>query len=120
MGEAARLAQEGVEARYGEPPRFTYAVGTSNGGYQVRRAVETVPELFDGGVDWEGTYVDAAAPTSSPTCPRQSSTSRTTWPRASIPTSTAAKNIRAAGYPPESSPARRLALGTTTGARSGR
>ena len=41
---------------------FTYAVGTSNGGYQVRRAVEIAPKLFDGGVDWEGTFVDEHAP----------------------------------------------------------
>ena len=37
-------------------------MGTSNGGYQVRRAVETAPELFDGGVDWEGTFVDDNLP----------------------------------------------------------
>ncbi len=42
--------------------RYTYAVGTSNGGYQVRRAVELAPKLFDGGVDWEGTFVDEHAP----------------------------------------------------------
>jgi poly(3-hydroxybutyrate) depolymerase len=35
-------------------PRYTYAVGTSNGGYQVRRAIEEAPRVFDGGVDWEG------------------------------------------------------------------
>src|SRR5882724_1444173 len=40
MIEAAQLAQHGVKAGYGRSPRFTYAVGTSNGGYQVRRAVE--------------------------------------------------------------------------------
>src|SRR5258708_7237920 len=62
MVAAAKLARQGAEARYGHPPRFTYAVGTSNGGYQVRRAIETAPELFDGGVDWEGTFVDAVAP----------------------------------------------------------
>jgi hypothetical protein len=27
----------------------------------VRRAIETAPELYDGGVDREGTYVDPAA-----------------------------------------------------------
>ena len=62
MGDAARLAKRGVEARYGRGPRFTYAVGTSNGGYQVRRAVELFPGLFDGGVDWEGTEVDPRGP----------------------------------------------------------
>jgi len=42
MAEAARLARRGVEARYGGEPRKTYAVGTSNGGYQVRKAVESI------------------------------------------------------------------------------
>ena len=51
-----------MQARYGHRPRHTYAVGTSNGGYQVRRAIETAPELFDGGVDWEGTFVDPQGP----------------------------------------------------------
>ncbi|HEY6241227.1 MAG TPA: hypothetical protein VIW78_10360, partial [Burkholderiales bacterium] len=62
MIKAAQLARDGVKAGYGHSPRFTYAVGTSNGGYQVRRAIETAPELFDGGVDWEGTFVDEHAP----------------------------------------------------------
>src|SRR6266851_8971135 len=62
MIKAAELARDGVRAGYGRPPSFTYAVGTSNGGYQVRRAVELAPELFDGGVDWEGTFVDEHAP----------------------------------------------------------
>src|SRR5437879_12047600 len=31
MIKAAQLAREGVKAGYGRPPRFTYAVGTSNG-----------------------------------------------------------------------------------------
>jgi len=59
---AARIGAKGLQAHYGSPPLHTYAVGTSNGGYQVRRALETAPELFDGGVDWEGTFVDPVAP----------------------------------------------------------
>ena len=62
MVKAAELARDGVKAGYGRWPAFTYAVGTSNGGYQVRRAVEIAPKLFDGGVDWEGTFVDEHAP----------------------------------------------------------
>src|SRR5216117_2404333 len=57
MITGAQLARDGVKAGYGRSPRFTYAVGTSNGGYQVRRAVELAREFFDGGVDWEGTFV---------------------------------------------------------------
>ncbi|MCA1828740.1 MAG: 3-hydroxybutyrate oligomer hydrolase family protein [Myxococcales bacterium] len=58
MVQAARTAREGVKGAYDHFPRHTFAVGTSNGGYQVRRAVEEAPDLFDGGVDWEGTFVD--------------------------------------------------------------
>src|SRR5260370_24629744 len=61
MVEAARPARRGVRTTYGEEPADTCAVGTSNGGYQVRRAVESFPHLFDGGVDWEGTFVDEHA-----------------------------------------------------------
>jgi len=62
MLEATRLGQQAVAAHYGRNSQRTYAVGTSNGGYQVRRAMETAPEIFDGGVDWEGTFVDPVAP----------------------------------------------------------
>ncbi|HWT06565.1 MAG TPA: hypothetical protein VN224_12465, partial [Xanthomonadales bacterium] len=37
-------------------PKRTYAVGTSNGGAQVRSLNEQHPELIDGAVDWEGVY----------------------------------------------------------------
>jgi hypothetical protein len=101
MIAAAKVARTGVKAHYGHWPRYTYAVGTSNGGYQVRRALETAPELFDGGVDWEGTYVDERDPnllTDLPAAIRN-------WPdyvaSGFSASSTAAKNIRAAGYPPE-------------------
>src|SRR5229473_1996665 len=46
MVKAGQLAREGAKAGYGQPPRYIYAVGTSNGGYQVRRAIETAPDLF--------------------------------------------------------------------------
>src|SRR5438445_11881838 len=32
--KAAQIAREAVQAGYGQPPRYTYAVATSNGGYQ--------------------------------------------------------------------------------------
>jgi hypothetical protein len=57
MVKAGELAQDGVKAAYDKPAKFTYAVGTSNGAYQVRRALEIAPKVFDGGVDWEGTFV---------------------------------------------------------------
>jgi 3HB-oligomer hydrolase (3HBOH) len=101
MVAAAEVARRGVQARYGARPRHTYAVGTSNGGYQVRRAIETAPELFDGGVDWEGTFVDAQGPnllTDLPAAVLNHPDYVTSFMAA---TSTAAKNIRAAGYPPD-------------------
>jgi len=101
MVKAAQLARQGVASNYGKPPRFTYAVGTSNGGYQVRRAMETAPELFDGGVDWEGTFVDEHAPNLLTDLPAALLNYGDYAASGLNPDSTAAKNIRAAGYPPD-------------------
>jgi hypothetical protein len=106
MIKAGEVAREGVKAAYGKPPRHIYAVGTSNGGYQVRRAIEEAPELFDGGVDWEGTFVDEHAPNLLTDLPaavlnfpdyRASNLN----PGNVNLESTAARNILAAGYPPD-------------------
>jgi hypothetical protein len=101
MLKAAELARDGVKAGYGHSPRFTYAVGTSNGGYQVRRAIETAPELFDGGVDWEGTFVDEHAPNILTDLPPAILNFPDYVSSGFNPASTAAKNIQAAGYPPD-------------------
>lgn len=101
MVKAAQLARDGVKASYGRPPRHTYAVGTSNGGYQVRRAVETAPELFDGGVDWEGTFVDENAPNLLTDLPPAILNFPDYVASGFNAASTAAKNIVAAGYPPD-------------------
>ena len=101
MIKAAELARDGVKAAYGRHPRFTYAVGTSNGGYQVRRAIESAPELFDGGVDWEGTFVDEHAPNLLTDLPPAILNFPDYTASTFNPASTSAKNIRAAGYPPD-------------------
>src|SRR5467141_2585184 len=101
MIKAAQLARDGVKAGYGHSPRFTYAVGTSNGGYQVRRAVELAPELFDGGVDWEGTFVDEHAPNLLTDLPPAILNFPDYVASGFNPASTAANNIRGAGYPPD-------------------
>lgn len=101
MVKAAELARDGVRAGYGRPPAFTYAVGTSNGGYQVRRAVEIAPKLFDGGVDWEGTFVDPHAPNILTDLPPAVLNFPDYAASGFSATSTAAKNIQAAGYPPD-------------------
>ena len=101
MIRAGEIARQGVKAAYGPPPRYTYAVGTSNGGYQVRRAIEEAPHVFDGGVDWEGTFVDPHAPNLLTDLP-PAILNFTDYTASGLnPTSTAAKNIMAAGYPPD-------------------
>ena len=100
MLETANLAQEAAKAAYQHFPQRTYAVGTSNGGYQVRRAMETAPYLFDGGVDWEGTYISPTEnilidlPTAIGNFPAYVAANYD-------PNSAAAQNILAAGYPPD-------------------
>jgi hypothetical protein len=101
MIRAAQLARDGAKAAYGHHPRFTYAVGTSNGGYQVRRAIESAPDLFDGGVDWEGTFVDAHAPNLLTDLPPAILNFPDYAASGLSPASTAAKNIQGAGYPPD-------------------
>ncbi|MFZ3555362.1 3-hydroxybutyrate oligomer hydrolase family protein [Streptomyces sp. BH055] len=53
--QLARAAKAVVAQRYHRPPARTLATGLSNGGYLVRWQLENHPELYDGGVDWEGT-----------------------------------------------------------------
>ena len=112
MIAAAKLARQAVQSRYGHAARYTYAVGTSNGGYQVRRAIETAPELFDGGVDWEGTFVDAGAPNLLTDLPAAVLNLPDYVSSSYSASSTAAKNIRAAGYPPD------LVIASTTSTAS--
>ena len=58
----SRFARERLAEAHGRQPERTYLLGISNGGYQVRRALETAPELYDGGVDWEGVHWTADGP----------------------------------------------------------
>ncbi|MFJ9725813.1 tannase/feruloyl esterase family alpha/beta hydrolase [Streptomyces sp. NPDC101209] len=52
--QLTRAAKRAVAQRYGHAPRRTYMTGISNGGYLTRWQLENHPELYDGGVDWEG------------------------------------------------------------------
>jgi predicted esterase len=99
--EDARLAQRAVVAQYRRPARRTYAVGTSNGGYQVRRAIEQAPELFDGGVDWEGTFIDPRGPNLLIDLPPAIANFPGYVASGFDPNSAPARNIVAAGYPPD-------------------
>ncbi|MCX4703708.1 3-hydroxybutyrate oligomer hydrolase family protein [Streptomyces sp. NBC_01373] len=55
LTQLTRAARAVVAQRYHRPPARTIATGMSNGGYLVRWQLENHPELYDGGVDWEGT-----------------------------------------------------------------
>ncbi len=101
MALAAQLARQGAKSAYGNWPRYTYAVGASNGGYQVRRAVEFSPDLFDGGVDWEGTYVAESPPNLLNDLPPAVLNFPDYAASGYNANSTAARNIRLAGYPPD-------------------
>ena len=60
--ELTRAAQQAVRSRYGRAAAHTYMTGISNGGYLTRWQLENHPELYDGGVDWEGTLMRADGP----------------------------------------------------------
>lgn len=53
--QLTRAAQAVVKQRYATPLQHTYMFGISNGGYLVRWQLENHPELYSGGIDWEGT-----------------------------------------------------------------
>ncbi|MFE4415991.1 tannase/feruloyl esterase family alpha/beta hydrolase [Streptomyces sp. NPDC056821] len=60
--QLTRAARRAVAQRYGHAPRRTYMTGISNGGYLTRWQLEHHPDLYDGGVDWEGALWTAEGP----------------------------------------------------------
>lgn len=58
--ELTKATQEVAKQRYRSTPKRTFLFGISNGGYLVRWQLENHPELYTGGVDWEGTYITEA------------------------------------------------------------
>ncbi|MEV6805531.1 tannase/feruloyl esterase family alpha/beta hydrolase [Streptomyces sp. NPDC051129] len=62
LTQLTRAARAVVTQRYRRPPARTLVTGLSNGGYLVRWQLEHHPELYDGGVDWEGTLWRSAGP----------------------------------------------------------
>ena len=99
--ETTRMAQHALHINYHHHARRTYVVGISNGGYQVRRALEEAPDLFDGGVDWEGTFVDPKGPNILIDLPPAVKNFPGYVAGGCKANSTEAQNIMAAGYPPD-------------------
>ncbi|MBW3658567.1 MAG: cell wall-binding repeat-containing protein [Actinobacteria bacterium] len=62
MQQAALAGQGALRSIHDREAELTYVAGISNAGYQTRLAVERYPELFDGGVDWEGTLFTEDGP----------------------------------------------------------
>ncbi|MEE1757435.1 3-hydroxybutyrate oligomer hydrolase family protein [Streptomyces sp. SP18CS02] len=62
LTQLTRAARAVTAQRYHRPPVRTLVTGMSNGGYLVRWQLENHPELYDGGVDWEGTLWRSAGP----------------------------------------------------------
>lgn len=60
--ELAIAAKATAKQVYGRAPKRTYMTGISNGGYLTRWQLENRPDLYDGGVDWEGTLYLAQGP----------------------------------------------------------
>ncbi|MEO5670242.1 MAG: tannase/feruloyl esterase family alpha/beta hydrolase [Ramlibacter sp.] len=97
--ELTIAAKDVVKQRYGTSPAYTYMTGLSNGGYLTRFALENRPDLYDGGVDWEGVYWSPDGPnilTSLPPALKWYPTYRATGDRAAY------DKIIAAGFAPGS------------------
>ncbi|MCV2489866.1 tannase/feruloyl esterase family alpha/beta hydrolase [Geodermatophilus sp. YIM 151500] len=60
--QLAIAARDALRDHFGSSPQRTYLAGISNGGYLVRWQLENRPELYDGGVDWEGTLFTPDGP----------------------------------------------------------
>jgi hypothetical protein len=60
--ELTRATQRVVRRAYGHRADRTWMAGISNGGYLTRWQLENNPQLFDGGLDWEGTLFRAEGP----------------------------------------------------------
>ncbi|RII20660.1 D-(-)-3-hydroxybutyrate oligomer hydrolase [Streptomyces sp. YIM 130001] len=63
LTQLTRAARTTVARHYRHKPARTLVTGLSNAGYLVRWQLENHPELYDGGVDWEGTLWRSDGPT---------------------------------------------------------
>ena len=60
--ELTVAAKGALREHFGAKPERTYMAGISNGGYLVRWQLENRADLYDGGLDWEGTLFTPDGP----------------------------------------------------------
>jgi pimeloyl-ACP methyl ester carboxylesterase len=101
MNQSALIARTLIREHYGILPSRTYAMGVSNGGYQVRKAIEDHPESFDGGVEWEGVLWRREGPNLIGELPVGLKLFPTYREKGLNPNSAEAEAIRAVGFPPD-------------------
>jgi tannase/feruloyl esterase/3HB-oligomer hydrolase 3HBOH len=101
INQAALIAKALIEAHYGCKPSRTYAMGVSNGGYQVRKAIEDHPETFDGGVEWEAVLWQRDGPNFIGELPVGLKQFPSYRDKGLNPNSDEAKAIQAADFPPD-------------------
>ena len=101
INQAALIAKALIEEHYGCKPSRTYAMGVSNGGYQVRKAIEDHPETFDGGVEWEAVLWQRDGPNFIGELPVGLKQFPSYYDKGLDPNSDEARAIQAADFPPD-------------------
>ena len=98
--EVTELAQAAVAAYHERAAERTYLMGISNGGHVVRRLLAESPQLYDGGIDWEGVYWAPSGPNILIDLPAALRPYRD-YALSGFTSAAAQQQIVAAGYPPD-------------------
>lgn len=98
--ELTKSARRVTAQHYGRSASHTYAVGLSIAGYLVRWQLEHHPELYTGGVDWNGVLLTGRAPNLLASLPP----ALRAYPRYAAGEPGAHAAMLAAGYPAGSEP----------------
>lgn len=99
--EVTGLVRAAVQAYQSRAAERTYLMGISNGGHVVRRLLEESPEMYDGGIDWEGVYWAPPGPNILIDLPRALPPYRDYFLSGFNTSSAAHQAIMDLGYPPD-------------------
>ena len=99
--EVTELARVAIAASKERAAERTYLIGISNGGHVVRRLLAESPELYDGGIDWEGVYWSPGGPNILIDLPAALRPYRDYALSGFNPATPAHQAIVSAGYPPD-------------------